>query len=360
MATRSVRGEIIVEEVQQEIDRWQLAHAADPRLTLCRVRAEGGQGGLVLAGEVLHASTRVALMACLSERFPAERFENRVAALLDEAPAAAVHRAVANVRREPTERSELLTQALFNEEVAVLREKDGWGLVRLEADGYLGWMPLHALAGGAPPQPTHRVRAFLAAAFAGPDSEETAGQLPFGVPVSVLKEHGARAAIAVPGGGAWWIARADLVPVAPAAHASGVPAALEEALRLAGRFVGVPYLWGGRSPFGFDCSGLAQTILRFAGLPAPRDADMQFGCGEEVNGAAAPGDLLFFGRPGYTAAGIARHGGVNHVVISTGGGEFLHASSAIWGAAYGSLDASSPRCYPDLAAAFLGARRYSP
>ena len=136
--------------------------------------------------------------------------------------------------------------------------------------------------------------------------------------------------------------RTGLLPLEGLPHPDA--AGIQFALQQVQRFVGVPYLWGGCTPFGYDCSGLAQTFWRFLGVSIPRDADQQCQVGMHVEGVPQPGDLLFFGEPDQDAprGGPDRFAAISHVAISLGGDEFIHANGTTWSVAYNSLNPESP------------------
>jgi cell wall-associated NlpC family hydrolase len=108
------------------------------------------------------------------------------------------------------------------------------------------------------------------------------------------------------------------------------------------RFLGVPYVFGGTSTYGFDCSGYVQHVFAMLGLHLPRTADAQYDVGRRIAGAMAPGDLVFFST--YTA-------GVSHVGIYLGHDHFVHASSS-----HGVTVSSLHDSY--WAARYVGAKRF--
>jgi cell wall-associated NlpC family hydrolase len=202
------------------------------------------------------------------------RLRSRVAA---ERYVAATPRRVAApaapLRRAPTPEAGLDTEALLGDAVALYDEADGFAFVQLVRDGYVGYLPAACL-GPAEPEPTHRVTALRTFLYPEPDLKRPVrAHLSLGAHLVVTGESGSY--LETPGG---YVFAAHCAPVAE--RAPDYPAT---ALRL----VGTPYLWGGRTSLGLDCSGLVQLCLDAAGLPCPRDADMQ----ERALGDALPLDL---------------------------------------------------------------------
>ncbi|MDB5448475.1 MAG: cell wall-associated hydrolase [Phenylobacterium sp.] len=199
-------------------------------------------------------------------------------------PAAALGRA-------PDERSEQMDQLLFGEVFEALEEEAGgflWGQAR--RDGYVGFVEARAL--GAPGEaPTHRVGAIRTYAFAQASiKSKAAGPYSQGALVTVEAEEGRLAKVT----GAGWMAVEHLTPIG-AFEAD--PAAVAE------RYLGAPYLWGGRESLGLDCSGLVQQALLACGLACPRDADQQSQLGREIDrGEFGRNDLVFW--KGHVAVGL--------------------------------------------------------
>jgi hypothetical protein len=218
----------------------------------------------------------------------AKYLEGKVkAARFVEGEAFEVVEGVAPVRRAPASDAEQMTQALRGERVTIYdRSDEGWAWGQLGSDGYVGWMPDSALAWPAE-SPTHKVTALTTLAFPGPSIKlPPAASLPMGARVNVLREDQTFAVIA---GGLHL----------PRRHLGSLDAREPDFVAVAERFVGAPYLWGGKSAFGIDCSGLVQVSLTAAGTGCPRDSDMQCaGLGRELNASEAKhlrrGDLIFW------------------------------------------------------------------
>ena len=170
---------------------------------------------------------------------------------------------IAPVRERPSSEAPLLTQALKGERVTIYdRDGEGFAWGQLNSDGYVGWLPDRALTKPAA-APTHKVAAIRTFAFPGPSIKlPPAETLVMGALVGVIREDGP---FAVTREG-WYL---------PRQHLGAIDRFVEDFVAVAERFVGTPYLWGGKSSFGIDCSGLVQVALNAAGTGCPRDSDMQ-------------------------------------------------------------------------------------
>ena len=179
-----------------------------------------------------------------------------------------------------------------------------WGQAR--RDGYVGFVAASALQ-PRPPEPTHRIAAIRTYAFAEPSIKTRAsGPYSMNALVAVEAEEGRLAKVA----GAGWMAAEHLAPIGT--FETDLAAVAE-------RFLGAPYLWGGRESLGLDCSGLVQQALFACGLACPRDADQQAELGREIGrGRFGRGDLVFWN--GHVAIGLdAEHRGPRQRLPHGGG-----------------------------------------
>ncbi|MCY0092965.1 NlpC/P60 family protein [Hoeflea ulvae] len=174
---------------------------------------------------------------------------------------------VAPLRPRPDDSCSMDSEALFGEALTVFDRRDGWAWVQLAVDGYVGYLREEAIREGSTPA-THLVSVPRSFVYPGPDLRfphlmalsmgsrvtVTGAAETRATPYSVLKDGSA-------------IIATHLRPI--------TEIAAEDAVSVATRFLHTPYLWGGRSGFGIDCSGLVQMALAMTGKPAPRDSDLQ-------------------------------------------------------------------------------------
>ncbi|WP_024507639.1 C40 family peptidase [Bradyrhizobium sp. ARR65] len=213
--------------------------------------------------------------------------------------------ALAPLREAPSSEAMLSTQALKGERVTIYdRNGEGWAWGQLETDGYVGWLPDAALATPVV-APTHKVIALRTFAFPGPSIKLPPTEtLVMGTRLAITREDGV---FAITRDG-WYL---------PKSHLAGLDSHAPDFVAVAERFVGTPYLWGGKSSLGIDCSGLVQLSLQAVGLECPRDSDMQQATiGRALDAAAAKqlqrGDLIFW---------------TGHVAIVRDGETIVHANA---------------------------------
>ncbi|MES1199001.1 MAG: NlpC/P60 family protein [Pseudomonadota bacterium] len=191
---------------------------------------------------------------------------------------------VADLREHPAVNTRLETQLLFGEAFTIYETSDDWVWGQAELDSYVGYVRADALS-GAVYAPTHRVRVLRTLVFPAPDIKSAPTRLlPLGAKLTVEDEHQRFFKIAHGG----YVFAADVAPLRKYES---------DWVAIAEQFVGAPYLWGGKTLNGIDCSGVVQVSLESAGIAAPRDSDLQ----EQALGEAlAPdaerqrGDLVFW------------------------------------------------------------------
>jgi cell wall-associated NlpC family hydrolase len=232
---------------------------------------------------------------------------------------------VANLYRDPSEAVELVSQAILGMELAIGEGQDGWFHARTP-DGYGGWIEASQFRTYAPDETPYasegwvvEIDSLLAFLYHVPraSTRTPALQVTISTRLEVADEGDGWLKVVLPDGSARWVQRGDLV--APTAADRRPQGSVEAVIATARRFLGLPYLWGGTTPLGIDCSAFVQLAYRLHGVELRRDSHIQFTQPDlEVVGRPdlEPGDLVFFGREEIT-----------HVGLCIGGGRFIHATT---------------------------------
>ncbi|MEZ5073092.1 MAG: NlpC/P60 family protein [Bacteroidales bacterium] len=244
----------------------------------------------------------------IDETYP--QWRNRVDLVPAQEPERLIHavavNAVGHMRAQPSHRAEIVTQAIFGHPLRVFREQDGWFLVQTP-NGYHGWLDGAALC-VLDREAMDAYRALPKVVFSAQTgtvwSEPNEKSLPVsdlvaGAILATGEPRGAFLQVLYPDGRNGWVRQSDCLPWA---EWMGRTPAAAGVLASAMPYNGIPYLWGGTSSKGIDCSGFASMVYLMNGLVLLRDADQQSRCEEELSTAYAwdgleAGDLLFFGRP---------------------------------------------------------------
>lgn len=323
------------EEVAALVEEVRAAYAADPRLAVFEVTVEVRGDAVALVGATSEHEAATALSARVADLSGWSAVQDEVQRLPEAEPDELVHAVVtsavapmlAGARVQTTQ----VSQVVLGSRLVVLRRSGRWLQCRA-ADGYIGW--IHA--GYVALKDEADARAWDAGGEGEPwlalggqvldASGEVMMRLPWGA--RVLREDAE--VVRLPDGRAGK-PEGELVPAA--LRPIAFPADGAAVCRTAARWLGVPYLWGGVTMGGVDCSGFVQQLWKLHGRVIPRDSDQQSRFGEAVDPGPRfenlrPGDLCFFAED---------EGRVTHVVMSTGGAKIIHASLGNGGVARNDL-----------------------
>jgi cell wall-associated NlpC family hydrolase len=252
---------------------------------------------------------------------------------------------VANMYSGPSDKTEVVSQAIYGSNVTLLTARGEWSRIQT-SDHYKGWVPSRHVRtvltgnGYATAGPMVQVESLFANIYSEPDitKHKPVITVPFETKLEVASSEPAAPVSSAPAKATakkspgkpqdtegWthvrlagqtlaWIQSSDVV-------ADPKPLTIADSIELGKRFVGLPYLWGGRSSFGFDCSGFTQMLVRARGMNMPRDADQQAawtGVAPVERKDLQAGDLLFFGSSAKK---------ITHTAMYIGDGQFIQAAT---------------------------------
>jgi gamma-D-glutamyl-L-lysine dipeptidyl-peptidase len=326
-----------MKEFDDYIEEVRSARRLDARSSLLDVRIEKRGSRLVIVGITTEPAAIEDIVAKLTVLKSKRYIRDEVVRLPDDSIGderhAVIRAALAPVYGDPALPAPQITQAVLGTRVEPLTRAGLWTRIRLE-DGYIGWVHTGYLKFG----PSDWAHAWERGAYGEPVVslgaellDEEGGvfaRLPWGARIVRLSAN----FYELPDGRRGTIGSGEVVDVDRLAD--WFPARGDSVTRTARRWMGVPYLWGGVTPAGADCSGLVQAVFWLHGVALPRDSDQQSRHGQKLDVAEGfsnlmPGDLLFFSESGTR---------VSHVAVSLGGAQIIHSALTNGGVAVNDLN----------------------
>jgi SH3-like domain-containing protein len=321
--------------LQKEIDSITFAHVPDSRIGICNVKAKSTVGGpVILSGETTDPSVISDITNALDKG--GIKFIDSILVLPDttitKLCTGLVTMSVINLRKEPEQSAELVSQARLGTPVKILIDNNSWLMIQTP-DKYIAWtesssIKLMTAVDMKLWRNSERV-IFLENTgwiFSSPDENGVISDIVAGCILQKIGETGGFAKVAIPDGRVGYVNSKKIMDFKEwEKSAGGIP---EDICKRASSMLGIPYLWGGTSAKAADCSGFVQTVFFMNGYILQRDASQQALHGKPIDlsdnfNHLEPGDLLFFGP--------MRNGmpHVTHVAIYKGNMEYIHSSGMV-------------------------------
>lgn len=333
VACNPSQKQVVEQKIQNTADHF----APDSRVAMFDILAETDNGGWILRGETDLSKAKAALLDTLSNLGVSVIDSIKVlpASELNGDTLGIVNNSVANIRSEPSHPAQLVTQATLGMPLKVLKKDGGWYLVQTP-DDYLGWID----SGGFEAMTAKEFEVWKTApkmiyldvyGFAYEDPSVDSPQTSDLVSGSILELNGTEGDyyhVSYPDGRTGYVSHSEARSFDD--WKASVEVTQDRLIQTARTMKGAPYLWGGTSSKGMDCSGFTKTIYFMSGWIIPRDASQQVRAGRPVNTSDGfdnlqPGDLLFFGRPATDSTSQR----VVHVGMWIGNNEFIHSSGRV-------------------------------
>jgi cell wall-associated NlpC family hydrolase len=331
-----------MEQIQSIIEEVKIKFAPDKRTAIFDVAVENlsadrhdENGSLILKGETNLPDAKDELLQKLNEYKLSEQIKLLPEAELEDKTYGIINLSVANLRTKPDHQTEMATQALLGTPIKILKKEKGWYLVQTP-DEYISWVDgtglfrvnYDSLAEWLNSEKIIYTNDFGFSYTAPDKSSERVSDLVIGDLLKYSGEEKGFCKVIYPDGKTAFIKSEECGPFND--WLDEVNPTAENIIKTAKSFMGIPYLWGGTSIKGMDCSGFTKMAFYLNGVVLPRDASQQVHTGEPVDTEERlenlqPGDLLFFGRKG-TNTSKER---ITHVAIYIGDGDYIHASGKV-------------------------------
>ncbi|OGU70143.1 MAG: glycoside hydrolase [Ignavibacteria bacterium RBG_16_34_14] len=324
-----------MEKIQSIIEELENKFAPDKRTAIFQINVENENDKLVLKGETNLPDAKEELLKKLNESNVIDQIEILPEVELGDKIYGIVNLSVANFRTKPDNDEEMGTQALLGTPLKVYKKEKGWYLVQTP-DEYISWIDddgficvsYDSLLEWSKSEKVIYIKDF-GFSYSSPDeNSERISDLVIGDLLKYSGEENGFSKVIYPDGKEAFIKSEDCKHFNK--WLGEVNPTPENILKTARLFMGIPYLWGGTSVKGMDCSGFTKTVFYLNGVILPRDASQQANVGEAIDTEdrlenLLPGDLLFFGRKGSET----KKEKISHVAIYIGNGDYIHASGKV-------------------------------
>ena len=329
------QGKNDMDKIQNVIKELENKYAPDARTALFKINVEKKNDSYILNGETNLPKVKEELLQKLNNLDITDQIETLPGKDLNSKIFGIVDLSVANLRTKPENQAEMASQALLGTPVKVLKRKRGWYLVQTP-DKYISWteddgiyrVNLDTLAEWNSSDKIIYTKDF-GFSYSMPDqNSQRVSDIVIGDILKYLGDENGFCKVTYPDGRTAYI-KADECKDFEKWLSERNPTT-DNIIKTAKTFMGIPYLWGGTSAKGMDCSGFTKTVFFLNGIVLPRDASQQVNIGEPVDTKdklddLIPGDLLFFGKKGDADTKQK----ITHVAIYLGDGDFINAAGRI-------------------------------
>lgn len=354
-----------IDNIKQTISNVTQTYAPDKRVAIFKVEPVRKNNAVILRGETSLPVAKNELLTQLKAQNIAvqDSIQLLPAATLGDKLYGLVSVSVANIRSEPKHSAELATQAILGTPVKVLNKKGDWYQVQTP-DDYIAWVDeggVHLMNQTSFQRWQDAKKVIYLSLYGFSLTEpradvQTVSDLVGGDILELLQEQDGYYKVAYPDGRTAFVRKEEAKPYE--VWVSSLETTEQSLVATAKKLMGIPYLWGGTSLKGLDCSGFTKNVYFLNGLVLPRDASQQVHTGTPINTSIGfedlkPGDLLFFGK---TATSSSKEK-VTHVGMWIGNNEYIHASGSSGKVTINSFNKSAHNFNEDVFNSFLRAKR---